>query len=99
MNENQLEQFFEQESLKPIFKNQIRYVKSERDAKQIYKFQLIEILDSETIKQHYVFLHPKYTEQQAIYINNNNDKMIEWLSNDRVTFYDREDEETEKDTV
>ena len=33
MNENQLEQFFEQESLKPIFKNQIRYVKSERDAK------------------------------------------------------------------
>jgi len=25
--------------------------------------------------------------------------MIEWLSNDRVTFYDRLDEETEKNSV
>lgn len=70
------------------------FAKGNDDEKEFHLFKLIEIIDSETVKEHYEFQHPKYLHKgnktnQYLFFNQSADRMIEVLNFQRVNIYDK----------
>ena len=82
--------------LKSKFNNQLSYVKSLNDSKDFHNFKIIKIVYNEftqcgQVLEIFEFTHPKYQEQQFLYLNHEADLMIEWLSHNRVLLYEKQE--------
>ena len=87
-NEGNEADFFDPSMLKQRFDNQVRFVKSSNNQWEFHEFKMIEIIDSNKVKLLYTFIHPKYKNSQYLYFNKKANVMIEWLSHNRVFFYE-----------